>query len=98
ELCEGYEVKSVGYCSHTFFRSVKKETLKLVETFIQKTADPQIVCQSFIPPLLEAVLMDYKSSIADARDPEVLSLMTVIINKFKTDLAQDVPRIFDAVF
>jgi exportin-1 len=38
---------------------------------------------NFIPPLLEAVLIDYQNNIPDARDPEVLSLMCVIINRFK---------------
>ena len=66
-------------------RTVKKETLKLIETFIEKSEDPQTISQNFIPPLLEAVLGDYKSNIADARDPEVLSVMAVIINKLKVD-------------
>lgn len=79
-------------------RSVKKETLKLFETFIQKTPDLQFVSQNFLPPLFEAVLLDYKAGIPDARDPEVLSLMTVIINKVKGQLTNEVPRIFDAVF
>jgi exportin-1 len=64
-------------------RSVKKETLKLIETFIEKSNDPQTVGQNFIPPLLETVLKDYKTNIADARDPEVLSVMAVIVNKLK---------------
>lgn len=77
-------------------RSVKKETLKLFETFIHRTQEN--TCTTFIPPLLEAVLLDYKASIADARDPEVLSLMTVIISKMKGMMTTEVPRIFDAVF
>ena len=64
-------------------RSVKKETLLLLQTFIEKSEDDQVVTQNFIPPLLEAVLIDYKNNIPDARDPEVLSLMSVIIDKFK---------------
>jgi exportin-1 len=46
----------------------------------------QVLTNNFIPPLLEAVLIDYKNNIPDARDPEVLSLMCVIINKFKVRL------------
>ncbi|KAL6069759.1 Exportin-1 [Balamuthia mandrillaris] len=79
-------------------RAVKKETLTLQETFIEKSEDPQIVMQNFIPPLLEAVLIDYKNNIPDARDPEVLSLMTVIINKFKQGLNDQIPPILAAVF
>lgn len=102
-------------------RAVKKETLLLQETFIERSEDeqvtacggdqtplfsthvglffffflltlpptmlvsrwPQVLMNNFIPPLLEAVLIDYQNNIPDARDPEVLSLMCVIINRFK---------------
>lgn len=64
-------------------RAVKKETLILQETFIERSEDEQVLMNNFIPPLLEAVLIDYKNNIPDARDPEVLSLMRVIINRFK---------------
>jgi len=79
-------------------RSVKKETLKLIETFIQRTEEPQILRQNFIPPLLEAVLGDYKMNIPDTRDPEVLSLMTIVMKRLESSMTQEVPRIFDCVF
>lgn len=79
-------------------RTVKKETLKLIETFIEKSEDPRVVTQNFIPPLLEAVLGDYKTNIPDARDPEVLSVMTVTINKLQAAITPDIPRILDNVF
>jgi len=79
-------------------RSVKKETLLLLQTFIEKSEDDQVVTQNFIPPLLEAVLIDYKNNIPDARDPEVLSLMTVIIDKFKGGMIDKIPPILGAVF
>ena len=41
---------------------------------------------NFIPPLLDAVLGDYQSSIPDARDPEVLSTMSVIVSKLKVGM------------
>jgi len=44
------------------------------------------------------VLGDYKANIPDARDPEVLSLMTIIVNKMRDIITADVPRILDAVF
>eukprot|EP01117_Protostelium_nocturnum_P011324 TRINITY_DN4108_c0_g1_i1.p1 TRINITY_DN4108_c0_g1~~TRINITY_DN4108_c0_g1_i1.p1 ORF type:complete len:1068 (-),score=171.31 TRINITY_DN4108_c0_g1_i1:50-3253(-) len=79
-------------------RIVKKETLKLVECFIDKSEDPETVMRNFIPPLLEAVLTDYASNIPDARDPEVLSLMVVVINKLQGAMTSEIPRIFDSVF
>jgi len=79
-------------------RIVKKEMLKLLECFIDKSEDPSTVSVHFIPPLLETVLSDYASIPADARDPEVLSLMVVIINKLQSNMTAEVPRIFDSVF
>jgi len=79
-------------------RAVKKETLRLIETFIEKSEDPQTITMNFIPPLLEAVLGDYKTNIPDARDPEVLSVMATIVNKLQGAITKDVPRIFGSVF
>lgn len=56
------------------------------------------MCQKFVPPLLEAVLGDYKTNIPDARDPEVLSLMVVLTNKMKNIITPEVPKILEAVF
>jgi exportin-1 len=79
-------------------RSVKKETLTLQQTFIERSEDDQVVMANFIPPLLEAVLIDYKNNIPDARDPEVLSLMCGVINKFKGAMTDKIPPILGAVF
>eukprot|EP01132_Coremiostelium_polycephalum_P002416 gene2416-2983_t len=79
-------------------RSVKKETLKLLSIFIEKVDDKKMVYQHFIPPLLEAVLGDYRTNTPEARDPEVLSLMTVIITSLKRVIHPDIPKILEAVF
>ena len=108
-------------------RAVKKEILKLISTWIAKSEDNELVrllasssppfqsaqvMANFIPPLLDAVLGDYQTSIPDARDPEVLSTMTVIVSKLKVGLAiarctthalqgsisSEVITIFNAVF
>lgn len=63
-------------------------------------ADPcmQFVYQNFVPPLLNAVLGDYKMIIPETRDAEVLSLLSAIVTKLKTAVLPDVPRILDHVF
>merc|ERR1712227_360059 len=59
-------------------RVVKKETLKLISCWVERSNDPQMVLDSFIPPLLEAVLTDYqRCAVPSAREPEVLSVMGV---------------------
>lgn len=63
-------------------RTIKKEILKLVgETYIKKAEDLESVNASLIPPLLEAILGDYKQNIPAARDAEVLSVMVTIVTR-----------------
>lgn len=57
------------------------------------------ILDSFIPPLLDAVLLDYqKTNIHCAREPEVLSAMATIVNRLQGHITSEVPKIFDAVF
>ena len=83
-------------------RSAKKEVLRLLITFIDKSgppeAEPLTVAQGFIPPVLDPILGDYKRNIAGARDPEVLALFTTVVEKLKSHVVDDVPRIMEAVF
>jgi len=64
-------------------RTIKKEILKLVETFVLKNENDKQVMDTFIPSLFEAILGDYKRSIDLARDSEVLSATASIVGKLK---------------
>ncbi|KAF8044402.1 hypothetical protein BT93_A2406 [Corymbia citriodora subsp. variegata] len=79
-------------------RSVKRETLKLIETFLDKAEDQPQIGKQFVPPMMDPILGDYARNVPDARESEVLSLFATIINKYKTVMIEDVPRIFEAVF
>ncbi len=83
-------------------RSAKKEVLRLLITFIDKSgppeADPVAVAKGFIPPVLDPILGDYKRNIAGARDPEVLTLFATVVEKLKENVVDEVPRIMEAVF
>jgi exportin-1 len=90
-------------------RSVKKETLRLLTTFVEKCGDPEAppatVAQSVLPLLLQptttSVLGDYNRSIPAARDAEVLKLFSTCIEKLPMNEAeggQAVPRIMEALF
>ncbi|XP_058093970.1 protein EXPORTIN 1A [Magnolia sinica] len=79
-------------------RSVKRETLKLIETFVDKAEDQPQIGKQFVPPMMDPVLGDYARNLPDARESEVLSLFATIINKYKGVMMEDVPRIFEAVF
>ena len=80
-------------------RVVKKETLKLISCWVERSNDANMVLDNFIPPLLDAVLLDYqRCSIPIAREPEVLSTMATIVNKLKATITPQIPKIFDALF
>lgn len=68
-------------CKH---RSVKRETLKLIETFLDKAEDQPQTGKQFVPPMMDRVLLDYARNLPDARESEVLSLFATIINKYVT--------------
>ena len=61
------------------FRTVKREILKLMETYISKADDLQLVTKEMIPPLLETVLGDYARNVEPAKDAEVLNTMASIV-------------------
>ncbi|KAL7108096.1 hypothetical protein ACP275_06G093800 [Erythranthe tilingii] len=90
------------YASRTsivkLLRSVKRETLKLIETFLDKAEGQPHIGKQFVPPMMDPVLGDYARNLPDARESEVLSLFATIINKYKGSMIEDVPRIFEAVF
>ena len=80
-------------------RVVKKETLKLISCWVERSNDPNMVLENFIPPLLDAVLMDYqRCTVPSAREPEVLSTMGTVVNKLKATITPEIPKIFDALF
>ena len=62
-------------------RTIKKEILKLIDSYVQKADDLEMVNSSIVPPLLDAVLVDYNRNVPDARDAEVLDVMTTITSK-----------------
>lgn len=79
-------------------RVVKKESLNLISCWISKSTDPEVVVENFIPPLLDAILLDYQKNVPEAREAEVLSAVTTIINKLEAHISNQVPQILGAVF
>jgi exportin-1 len=62
-------------------RTIKKEILKLIETYVDKAEDLSAVSNQMVPPLLESVLVDYNRNVPGARDAEVLKAMSTIITR-----------------
>ncbi|EKM83052.1 hypothetical protein AGABI1DRAFT_111574 [Agaricus bisporus var. burnettii JB137-S8] len=79
-------------------RTVKKEILKLMETYVKKAEDLEAVNNNFIPPVLDAILGDYSRNVPAARDAEVLNVMATITTRLQSLLTAQVPAILEAVF
>lgn len=81
-------------------RSVKKEVLNLISTFIRNSqdADKDSILNNFLPALLDPVLDDYARNVPDARDSEVLLLFADIVTKLGPLLVPHIPRIFESTF
>ncbi|KAG5923577.1 hypothetical protein E4U61_003098 [Claviceps capensis] len=79
-------------------RTIKKEILKLIETYLEKAEDLQGIRTQMVPPLLDCVLVDYNRNVAGARDAEVLKAMTTLINKLSALMEDQVPAILENVF
>ncbi|KAI9796871.1 MAG: Karyopherin transporter [Piccolia ochrophora] len=79
-------------------RTIKKEILKLIDIYVQKADDLDMVNANLVPPLLDAVLVDYNRNVPDARDAEVLNVMSTIITKLHGLMEDKVPMIMENVF
>ncbi|KAH7016111.1 armadillo-type protein [Microdochium trichocladiopsis] len=58
-------------------RAIKKEILKLIETYVEKVVDLRAVRAQMVPPLLDPVLVNYNRNVPGARGAEVLRAMSV---------------------
>lgn len=65
---------------------MKRETLKLIETFVDKAEDAELIAKNFVPAMMDPILGDYARNVSDARESEVLSLFATIINKYVVQL------------
>ena len=49
------------------FAQVKKVTLRLIETFVDKCEDTAMIATQFVPAMMDPVLGDYARNVPDAR-------------------------------
>lgn len=61
-------------------RSARRDTLRLIQTYLEKEVNFTLFGQSMLPPLQQLV-DDYKSALPQARDPEVLMLFSTLFKK-----------------
>lgn len=79
-------------------RTIKKEILKMIETYINQADNLEEIVRDLAQPLFGAVLEDYNSNVPDARDAEVLNCMTALVSKVGHMIPEGVVLILQSVF
>lgn len=79
-------------------RTIKKEILKMIETYINQADNLEEIVRDLTQPLFAAVLDDYKTNVPDARDAEVLNCMTALVAKVGHMISGGVVLILQNVF
>jgi len=98
-----------GHEQVKLMRRVKRDVLRLVATLILRSSEltdergdhmatAKHIAQTFVPPLLDPVLQDYRSNAPEARDAEVLHLLQVICACTSSAIATETPKVLGIVF
>lgn len=79
-------------------RSVKRETLKLLEICIKNASDLNTIINLYVPFIVQTVLPDYELSVAGAKDAELLNLLDTLVCKLKIRAQPFIPAILKYTF
>jgi exportin-1 len=79
-------------------RTIKKEILKMIETYINQADNVEEIVRDLAQPLFGAVLEDYSTNVPDARDAEVLNCMTALVSKVGHLIPEGVVLILQNIF
>ncbi|ODV83665.1 hypothetical protein CANARDRAFT_29881 [[Candida] arabinofermentans NRRL YB-2248] len=80
------------------WRTIKKEILILIETYISKADNQEEIVRDLVPNLLSSVLEDYNSNVPDARDAEVLNCLSTLVEKVGELIPNEIVMILANVF
>lgn len=78
-------------------RIIRKESLRLLETYINQATDIETISSGMLPSLIDNYLLSYKHSISIAREAEILDLFSTLTSKLKGLIAPHISTIFDSV-
>jgi len=78
--------------------AIKEDTLILIGNYFSKAANVQQILDEFLQPLYTFVLVDYRDGHPDARESEVLNMLSILINKCEDRITARIPEIFDLIF
>lgn len=80
------------------WRTIKKEILILLETYLNKSNNNQEIVQDLVKPLLSTILEDYNSNVPDARDSEVLNCLSTLVHKVGELIPNEIVSILASIF
>ncbi|PRT54062.1 Exportin-1 [Wickerhamiella sorbophila] len=80
-------------------RTVKREILKLLDTYFRRATQLEQIAREIAPPLLATVLTDYQESVPQLRESEVLACVSILVEKVGSLVSNDmVLGILEKVF
>ena len=93
---------AMRYSLYKTMRGVKSDILDLFIAFVEacrdSAPDKEVFVAQFMPSIVPQILTDFHTSPPAARAVKVLSFFTTSIIVLKDLVAQDIPRIMDAIF
>lgn len=81
-------------------KGIKSEILLLIKAFVENggVSNRHIICENFLPLLIEVVLNDYSAVIPVSRDPAVLLVFSSVIETFGEFVSNIVPTVLKTLF
>lgn len=78
-------------------KSIKKQILLLIESFIEISNNVQHLIDNYFPSLFSNILKEFEDNTPELKDPLILSIFTTCISKFKSYLFKEIPFILERV-
>eukprot|EP01054_Gregarina_sp_Poly1_P001381 Gregarina_sp_Poly_1__1380@NODE_1342_length_4337_cov_90_491101_g901_i0_p1_GENE_NODE_1342_length_4337_cov_90_491101_g901_i0NODE_1342_length_4337_cov_90_491101_g901_i0_p1_ORF_typecomplete_len1071_score144_73CRM1_C/PF08767_11/2_8e02CRM1_C/PF08767_11/3_3e64Xpo1/PF08389_12/2e31Xpo1/PF08389_12/2_3e03Xpo1/PF08389_12/5_9e03Xpo1/PF08389_12/4_9e02Xpo1/PF08389_12/4_5e03CRM1_repeat_2/PF18784_1/2_5e21CRM1_repeat_3/PF18787_1/3_9e20CRM1_repeat/PF18777_1/1_1e07IBN_N/PF03810_19/5_5e07IBN_N/PF03810_19/1_3e03Protea len=102
-LIETAQLTQLNYAVSREMRSTRRASLRLVDVFINRSSQEstnarQIIVHQVLPPLLNSVYLEYRDSVPDLRDPEVLNLSASLIVKLNAEILPHFQSMFLPIF
>eukprot|EP01088_Endostelium_zonatum_P019434 TRINITY_DN6707_c0_g1_i1.p1 TRINITY_DN6707_c0_g1~~TRINITY_DN6707_c0_g1_i1.p1 ORF type:complete len:1027 (-),score=229.71 TRINITY_DN6707_c0_g1_i1:91-2766(-) len=92
--------RATGMINIRSMRTAKQQILNLMEEYFNQRHSIDFHNQNtnFIPKLLEAILIDYQNNIPEARDGEVLTVLSGLFSQYPEFLADKIEPILETTF
>ena len=79
---------------------VKSAAIKLVTNYLLKISsnDVKKISEGLLPLIIPGMIVEYQHSVETSRVPELLELVTVLFQKMKDILSDQIPVFFESIF